>query len=406
MKKTIKIIGIFFILGAIFNAPSFVLGQSSTTNNEIKGINKDIQTNKDKLKEIQERKEYYSRAIEDAQSDKASLTNQLAILDNRMAKAELDIESAEIDIERTGLEIKKTNIEIKNRNDEIENEKDNIETALRLIYKQDGVSGLEIILLNDSFSDFMSQVKYLEDINKEIKEKLGTLKEYKKQLEKEKERLNKKTEDLAVLKINLEEDREALEDERKNRFYILEQTRNSEREYQNLLAQAREEQRQAEADIVSLEKQVRVRVAKLSGNKLEFNDNGLIWPVLKNKVTSLFHDPDYPFRNIFEHPAIDIRARQGTTLKAAASGYIARAKDAGKGYSYIMIIHGDGISTVYGHVSAIYVEEDEYVVQGQTIGLTGGLPGTPGAGRLTTGPHLHFEVRYNGIPVNPLEYLP
>jgi len=71
-----------------------------------------------------------------------------------------------------------------------------------------------------------------------------------------------------------------------------------------------------------------------------------------------------------------------------------------------MIIHGNGLSTVYGHVSAVYVKTDEYVVQGQAIGRTGGTPGTPGSGPWTTGPHLHFEVRSNGLPVNPESYLP
>ena len=159
--------------------------------------------------------------------------------------------------------------------------------------------------------------------------------------------------------------------------------------------------------IASMEKLVRAKLAKLQGKKLEFNDNGFIWPVKKNVITAYFHDPDYPFRYIFEHPGVDVRAAQGTTLKAAASGYVARVKAGPKGgYGYIMIIHGDGLSTVYGHIPKAYVKEDEYVVQGQTIGLTGGLPGTAGAGRLTTGPHLHFEIRLNGIPVDPLGYLP
>lgn len=385
----------------------FVYGQSEEAmNKEVREINSQIQAKKKELENIQEEQEKYSEAIKKKQKEQASLNNQLSILGNRLAKAELDIEAAETEIDRTNLEIKKVSREIAGKEAEINKERDNLSNVLNLIYKQNQVTTLEIILLNDSLTDFISQLKYLEDVNKGIGESLDTLKKYKSDLEKSKLVLEEKNDELDNLKKELEDNKGALESEKGNKNFILAQVENSEKEYQRLLAQAKQEQEAAAADIISLEKTVRAKISKISGEELQFNDNGLIWPIAKNTITSYFHDPDYPFRYIFEHPAIDIRAGQGTTIKAAASGYVARAKDAGRGYSYIMIIHGDGISTVYGHVSGIYVAEDEYVVQGQAIGRSGGMPGTPGAGSLTTGPHLHFEVRLNGIPVNPLEYLP
>jgi murein DD-endopeptidase MepM/ murein hydrolase activator NlpD len=71
-----------------------------------------------------------------------------------------------------------------------------------------------------------------------------------------------------------------------------------------------------------------------------------------------------------------------------------------------MIVHADGLSSVYGHVNQISVENEQFVTKGQVIGYSGGMPGTRGAGPLSTGPHLHLEIRLNGVPVDPLNYLP
>lgn len=404
MKKIVKIFALILIVGAILNAHSFILGQDS--NDEIKELNKQIQLKKDEVNKIKAKQEKYAQTLKQKQKEKISLINQLAILDNHLAKSELDIEKVQTDISITDLEIKKIDAEIEDIKNQTMEEKEYLASALRLLYKQDQASTLEILLLNNNLSEFLNQVKYVEDINGAIGESLDILKINKEQGEKKLASLDEKNKELNDLKKELEGKKEALEGEQESKAFILDQTRSSEKEYQRLLQLAKEEQEQAAADITGLEKTVREKISKISEKKLEFNDAGLTWPVPKNIITSYFHDPEYPFRFIFEHPAVDIKAGQGTQIKAAASGYVARAKDAGKGYSYIMLIHGDGLATVYGHVSKIYVAEEEYVVQGQIIGLSGGLPGTSGAGRLTTGPHLHFEVRLNGIPVNPLEYLP
>ena len=117
------------------------------------------------------------------------------------------------------------------------------------------------------------------------------------------------------------------------------------------------------------------------------------------------------------HPAIDIPVTQGSPIRATADGIVSVVHDqrfvrdtSGKilrsALNYIAIIHDSGVSSRYLHLIKIYVRPDQFVKQGDIIGLSGGLPGTAGSGGITTGAHLHFEIRVNGLPDDPLKFLP
>lgn len=411
MKKYIKIFLLILIISAcLIIKPVFSDSNLTQTNAEIKLLNNELKDKKKQLEDIKKQQEEYSELIRKQQESKVSLENQLNILENKILKSELDIKETEIAIDQINLEIRKINLDVSATDKKIETEKEHLANLLKLAYKQDQVSTLEALLLNSSLADFLSQAKYLEDTNEEIGNSLDNLKRDKKNLEYNQNLKLEISKELLAKKDDLKKKKDALEYEKGNKENILVQTASREKEFQSLLARAKAEQASATNEILSLERTVRAKLESLENgekNKLEL-DSDFAWPVTKNYITATFHDPDYPFRNIIgEHSGVDIRAGQGSTLKSTASGYVAKVKYDGSGrYAYIMIIHGDGFSSVYGHVSRVSVNEDDYVLQGQVIGATGGMPGTPGSGYFSTGPHLHFEIRKDGIPVDPLNYLP
>lgn len=407
-SKNIKIVLALSILILFFSFLPSSRANNALIDREIDALNLKIQNQKQQIDDIKAKQQEYEKAIEAKIKDKLSLNNQLAIIENRLAKAQLDIESTNIEIDKTSLEIKKVELDALNLDKKIENQRGHISNLLKLVYKQDQVTTLEMLLLNDSLADFLNASKYLGDTSREISSSVDDLKLDKEKLEAAKLALDNKNKELLTLKNQLEERKTGLAYEQENKTYILEETKSSEKQYQALLQEAKQQHEQAKRDILVAEQLIRQKMSEKDKEKLESGSTAISWPVPKNVITAGFYDSTYPYRNIIgEHPAIDIRARQGTTITAAADGYVAKVKfDGSRNYAYIMLIHAGGFSTVYGHVSSVYVTQDQYISRGQAIGKTGGAPGTTGAGRFSTGPHLHFEVRLNGLPVNPVNYLP
>jgi len=132
------------------------------------------------------------------------------------------------------------------------------------------------------------------------------------------------------------------------------------------------------------------RAASLSSQPVP----GFAWP-LNGRITS-------PFGRRWGrmHEGIDIAAAHGTEVKAARAGVVTFAGWYGGGYGNTVVLdHGDGISSVYAHLSRVSVNRDSSVFQGQVLGNVGSTG-------FAFGPHLHFEIRVNGVPQNPALSLP
>lgn len=400
------LLSLFLIVGVFFTFSSYFYVFAADVISE---MNENIDKKKDEIDDLNKKLEIYQSKIKQARKEATSLKNELTILEDEIEKNNLDIQITEKQIQKTNLEIQKLALGIDEKEKEIVRGKKDLADFIRNINKNDQVSYLEIFLMNESFSEFFDQYKYLEDIQAKIQTTLKEIKSLKADLEIQKETLSEKKKREIALKQELDVKKGNLQSSSLQKDTLLRETQRSEVKFQSYVQELKKEQAAINNEIVTLEKKIRLELEKRKKEE-KFNSLGkarLAWPVPSRSVTAYFHDPDYPYRHVFEHPAIDIRASQGTSVTAAEAGYVAKVKDGGKkGYSYIMIIHSDGISTVYGHVSAIHVKSEQYVSKGEVIGLSGGQPGTRGAGPLTTGPHLHLEVRKNGIPVNPLDYLP
>ncbi len=419
----ILVIGIFLFfavplsLAIVDNVNNENANEDNTNNTELNSVeeakedetllelNFQIQERKQHLEELNSKHENYRNNLSIKRQEAQTLEIQMTSIEDQIGKTEIEIEITETEIETLRLQIREITKRIQDREEQIINQKTKLSELIRQLNKRQDKNLFEIMLREEKFSSFYTQLNYLEELERGLKKSLDEVTQLKIDLQVIGADLENKERDMNDKKVRLEAEKDDLDSQKTYKFQLLEQTLSTESKYQDLLDNIRREQMEVNTELALIEETVK---KKLEGDDLLIDDTKVLsWPVSPiGGITAYFHDPSYPFRHIYEHDAIDIRAKQGTPVKAAASGYVVVANDNGFGYSWIAIFHGNGIMTVYGHISSIKVNVDDYVTRGQIIGLSGGMPGTLGAGYMTTGPHLHFGVKKDGFPVNPLDYLP
>ncbi len=284
-----------------------------------------------------------------------------------------------------------------------------LDNRIIAIYKQEDPTTIDVLLAAKSFQDVLDQLDYLGAIakqDKHVADAVGTAKLQVKAaraktavvrtgVANEARVISARVQQEAILRGELLTNQHRLSGARAGKSHALAATKAQE-------AAAIEESQALAAASADLAARIRAADAAARASSDGSTDAGplapssppasLIWPV-SGPITSPFG-----MRWGSLHPGIDIGVPTGTPIKAAAAGKVLYCGWMSGYGNLVMIDHGGGIATLYGHQSRIASTCGEDVAQGQVIGYVG-------CTGFCTGPHLHFEVRVNGNPVDPLGYL-
>jgi murein DD-endopeptidase MepM/ murein hydrolase activator NlpD len=266
------------------------------------------------------------------------------------------------------------------------------------LYRQEQTDTLSLLLSSASFTDALDMFDYLQriaDEDKRVANEVGAAKK-RVRAQREETRTTRKRhrQETRVVAVRVGQIRALRDRLAASRSGLVAAQAQRQQDLSELSAHEREELAEMEAlQEVSATLAAKIQAAQASGGTGGGpSAAGFIWPVL-GPVTSPFG-----WRWGRMHEGIDIGAASGSPIRAAAAGTVIYAGWLG-GYGNLTVIdHGGGIATAYGHQSSIAVGSGAYVAQGQVIGYVGSTGHS-------TGPHLHFEVRVNGVPQDPLGYL-
>jgi murein DD-endopeptidase MepM/ murein hydrolase activator NlpD len=355
------------------------------------------ETLEEELERVKNERTNTQKEIENTKRAESEYMSQVNKVEGTLVSALSELDSLNVKASTVKSEIDRLTIELVIKKKDLSDaeytliEKNNIlSKRVSVIYKNRNQNVLELLFESDSFLKLFTNLKLmnlfaLQDLKvvKEVSEIRQKTEDSKENIErlKSQERIQKKN--LDALVVEAEKKKREIESIYLEKKSLLSRTRANKESLINM-----------EKQLESKEKEV---TKKLEALKYGTAPGKVAFPA-KGILTSGFGVRVSPITGVERmHCGIDIGASAGSPVIAAASGEILQASYMG-GYGYaVLIYHGGGLATFYAHMSGFAVETGQNVKQGQIIGYVGSTG-------YTTGPHLHFEVRVNGAPVNPYKY--
>jgi len=345
--------------------------------------------------QLNEAKQKTENAKKDAaaaeEKKKAALAEYNAI-DKQINDIETEIDIIENQIEQTKADIVLKEEELKKAEEEYLEYEELFLTRARVMYENSDIKYLEILFGADDFSDFLSKLEMISQLMEYDKGILAKLEETKKKI------ADAKTELEGIL-VRQEENAKNLEVRKSSLDETLKQKQTLVNAAEADLEKYKAIFEAAEAAEQALIKE-NARALSYASNPVKYTGGKFAWPVPgSHRITSPYGYRIHPvYKSRKFHSGIDVGAGYGLDIIAGGDGIVTLATTNGGYGKCIIINHGSGFATLYGHCSTLLVAQGDKVTKGQTIAKVGSTG-------VSTGPHLHFEVRVNGATTDPLQYL-
>ena len=362
-----------------------------------------INEEKQRLKKIEQQIKSVKDEINNLQKKESGYLETLHKIEKLLQDTEKELQTIERDLELAQKEIKQGEDELIREKHILKERNIVLESRLREIYKRPLTGYLEILFNSESFSDFLTRSRYIKNILSLDAEVINDIRQQMKKIENNKMNLENREEILSLLKKEVEKEKENIEFSIKAKKSIINKLDSQKEAYLKSLKELEQSSKEIENIIERIYKQQEEDSKKASQKEVPTitlkPKKGILALPLQGKLISEYgRQKNTDFNTYTFNSGIDISAPLGQVVHAAGSGDVIYTGSI-KGYGQIIIIdHGGRITTLYAHLSKILIDIGDKVKKGQLIGQVGDSGGVSST-------RLHFEVRVEGKPTDPMNWL-
>jgi murein DD-endopeptidase MepM/ murein hydrolase activator NlpD len=366
-----------------------VLSDGAPISSRIEEKRREIDRKKDRERVLTTTIQGYTERIDSLQGDISSLQE-------RQLRIETDLSRKRAELDRLQDELRDERIRLVKLRARLAESRAALSERLVQLYKADKPDVVTVILESDGFADLLERTEFMQRVSQQDVRIIDRVRDAKQEAvatERKLDRLEQRQRDVTAIVARRHQEVVEVKDtliDRREQYAGVRATTNP------ALVSTRSDRRELEGHLAALEKEQAKVQARLAGGPpagpVRQGSGQFIWP-----INGTFSSP-FGYRWGRLHAGIDLAAPEGTPIRAADDGTVILAGWTGGYGNYTCISHGGAISTCYGHQSRLGTSAGANVSKGQVIGYVGNTGHSFGA-------HLHFEVRINGNPVDPMGYL-